>query len=73
MNDTLALSRTYPCRGGGPVLWAAERRIFSLRYFRDCMACGFCHDACCAHGVDIDFDNAARLPLYNGGNLPPLP
>lgn len=61
MSDTLALSCAYPCRGGGPVLQAVERRIFSLRYFQNCMACGFCHDACCDHGVDIDVGNAARL------------
>jgi hypothetical protein len=61
MNDLLPLAGAYLCRGGGPVLTAVERRIFSLRYFRDCMGCGFCRDACCDHGVDIDFDNAARL------------
>ncbi len=58
---TLALSRPYPCREGGPVLRAVERRIFTLRYFRDCMACQFCRDSCCAHGVDIDLANAGRL------------
>jgi len=31
------------------------------KYFRDCMDCSFCHDACCQHGVDVDLDNAARL------------
>lgn len=61
MSAVLALSRAYPSREGNPVLRAVEARIFALRYFRDCMACGFCHDACCAHGVDIDLDNAARL------------
>ena len=25
------------------------------------MACGFCNDACCDHGVDVDLGNAARL------------
>src|SRR6185437_7872364 len=61
MSDTIALSRPYPSRDGAPVLTAVERRIFALRYFRDCMACGFCRDGCCNHGVDIDLDNAARL------------
>jgi hypothetical protein len=61
VSEILKLSRAYPCRGGGPVLHAAERRIFSLRYFQNCMACGFCQDACCEHGVDIDLANAARL------------
>jgi hypothetical protein len=27
-----------------------------------------CTDSQCSH-----FDNVARLPNYNGGNLPPLP
>jgi hypothetical protein len=46
---------------GGPVLSAVDPRIFALRYFTHCMACGFCADACCAHGVDIDVGNAQRL------------
>ena len=25
------------------------------------MACGFCGDQCCEHGVDVDRDNAVRL------------
>jgi hypothetical protein len=45
----------------GPVLRAVDRRIFSLRYFRHCMDCSFCHDACCNHGVDVDLENAERL------------
>jgi NAD-dependent dihydropyrimidine dehydrogenase PreA subunit len=61
MNDTIALSRSYGCHEGGPVLHAVERRIFALRYFQNCMGCGFCRDACCAHGVDIDLDNVTRL------------
>ena len=35
--------------------------IFTLRYFTHCMACGFCRDACCDHGVDVDLGNVARL------------
>ena len=57
----LVLDSEYPCVLGGPVLRAVDPVIFSLRYFTHCMACGFCHDACCAHGVDIDLGNAARL------------
>ena len=38
----------------GPVLRAVDKNIFSLRYFQHCMACSFCHDACCRHGVDVD-------------------
>jgi len=61
MTDTLVLSCHYPCRAGGPVLRAVECRIFTLRYFQPCLACGFCRDACCDFGVDIDLQNAARL------------
>ena len=46
---------------GGPVLHAVDPAIFRLRYFTNCMACGFCNDACCDHGVDIDLGNAERL------------
>jgi hypothetical protein len=46
---------------GGPALRGVDPKIFSLRYFTHCMECGFCHDACCDHGVDIDLGNAARL------------
>jgi len=57
----LVLDREYACSMGGPVLRAVDPAIFTLRYFTHCMSCGFCHDACCDHGVDIDLDNAARL------------
>lgn len=46
---------------GGPVLSRADPAIFRLRYFTRCMACRFCQDACCDHGVDVDLGNAARL------------
>lgn len=61
MSATAALSRPYSCKGGGPVLTAVETRIFVLRYFRACMGCGFCHDACCTEGVDVDLENVARI------------
>ena len=57
----LILDQEYPCVMGGPVLRAVDPAIFTLRYFTHCMSCGFCHDACCDHGVDIDLGNAARL------------
>jgi len=46
---------------GGPLLRAVDPAIFSLRYFTHCLECGFCRDACCDHGVDIDLGNVARL------------
>ena len=57
----ITLRQSYRCTMGGPVLHAVDPRIFSLRYFTRCMACGFCKDACCDHGVDIDVENMARL------------
>jgi NAD-dependent dihydropyrimidine dehydrogenase PreA subunit len=57
----IALSHPYSCVMGGPVLNAVDPAIFTLRYFTHCLACGFCNDACCDHGVDIDLGNAARL------------
>ena len=57
----IALSRAYPSVMGGPVLKAVDPAIFTLRYFTHCLACGFCRDACCEHGVDIDLGNVVRL------------
>jgi hypothetical protein len=55
------LARGYRCRDGAPVIHSFDPAIFSLRYFMRCMACGFCNDQCCDHGVDIDAANAERL------------
>jgi hypothetical protein len=55
------LARDYVGRDGAPVIHAIDPAIFSLRYFMRCLACGFCNDQCCDHGVDIDVDNARRL------------
>jgi hypothetical protein len=57
----IAFTRSYPCAMGGPVLHAVDSAIFTLCYFTHCLDCGFCGDACCDHGVDIDLGNAARL------------
>ena len=54
MSEQLPLSRDFPARDGAPVIRAVDPAIFELRYFARCMACGFCADACCAHGVDVD-------------------
>ena len=59
--SVIDLSRPYACKIGGPVLKAVDRRIFSLRYYMDCMGCNFCHDTCCQYGVDVDLENVARL------------
>jgi hypothetical protein len=57
----VALARAHPSIFGAPILRAADTRMFSLRYFTHCMACGFCADACCNYGVDIDAANMERL------------
>jgi hypothetical protein len=61
MSGVVALKGEYACKMGGPVLRAVDRRIFSLRYFMNCMGCGFCNDICCSFGVDVDLENVARL------------
>lgn len=55
------LSRAYAARFGAPVISRVDREIFELRYFTRCMQCGFCADACCFHGVDVDTANVARI------------
>ncbi|MBU6297993.1 MAG: hypothetical protein KGJ79_16850 [Alphaproteobacteria bacterium] len=59
--SVIALGKDYPSVFGAPVIHAADPRIFTLRYFTHCMACGFCRDHCCSYGVDIDRDNMERL------------
>ncbi|NUO65631.1 MAG: hypothetical protein HOQ11_09975 [Gemmatimonadaceae bacterium] len=54
MSDLVPLSRGFTARGGAPRIAAVDPTIFERRYFARCMACGFCADGCCAHGVDVD-------------------
>lgn len=35
--------------------------VFTRRYFGSCLACTFCHDACCDHGVDADAAVVSRI------------
>lgn len=51
---------------GAPIIHSVDPAIFTLRYFARCLACGFCNDQCCEHGVDIDSDNARRLLALDG-------
>ncbi len=50
----IPLSRPYVATGGAPTIDTVDAAIFGRRYFARCMACGFCADSCCAHGVDVD-------------------
>jgi hypothetical protein len=54
MSDLVQLSRPYTARDGAPTISVVDRAMFVRRYFAHCMACGFCADSCCAHGVDVD-------------------
>lgn len=57
----IPLARAYPARDGSPVLTHVDTAIFFLRYFQPCMECGFCHDACCYQGADVDLPNVHRI------------
>ena len=59
--SVIRLSRNYTCVQGAPVIHSVDDAIFRLRYFTRCMACTFCKDGCCDHGVDIDTANRDRL------------
>jgi hypothetical protein len=59
--SVIALGRDYPSIFTAPVIRAVDTGIFALSYFTHCMACGFCNDQCCDHGVDIDLANMERL------------
>jgi hypothetical protein len=55
------LTREYPSVWSRPVIRGVDTAIFQLRYFRRCLACSYCNDQCCDHGVDVDAKNAERL------------
>ncbi len=38
-----------------------DRAIFQRRYFGHCLACGFCRDSCCQHGVDVGVAERDRI------------
>jgi hypothetical protein len=56
-----ALSRSYACRWGVPVVDRVDTSIFARTYFVHCLDCSYCHDSCCQYGVDVDVENVARL------------
>ena len=59
--EPVQLPRAYAALEGGPVLTSIDPRVFTARYFGVCMACGFCRDRCCEHGVDVDRVTALRI------------
>jgi hypothetical protein len=65
--SVVALGREHPSIFQAPIIRSVDARIFSLRYFTHCMACGFCNDQCCSYGVDIDAENAEKLVALGDG------
>ena len=61
------LSRSYPSRGGAPVISGIKPEIFHLRYFTHCSQCTFCHDWCCSFGVELDLENVKRIQAEGDG------
>jgi hypothetical protein len=60
----VALSRSYACRWGVPVVDRLDTAIFFRRYFMNCMQCSYCFDSCCQYGVDVDATNVERLAAH---------
>ena len=56
-----ALSRPYPMAGGGPAIERVDLDIFRRTYFTHCLRCGFCADACCQHGTEVDSPAIERI------------
>jgi hypothetical protein len=61
MPRIVALPRAFPGRDGVPVIARVDTRIFTHRYFTHCLQCGFCHDWCCRHGVDVELPRAEAI------------
>lgn len=60
-STVLLTGRGYPARDGAPVVRAVDPAIFEFRWVGACMGCGFCADACCAYGVDVDLRALAAI------------
>jgi Fe-S-cluster containining protein len=53
------------------VIHRVDPAIFHRRYFGRCLACGFCGDACCQHGVDVAIAERDRI-LAQADAIEPL-
>jgi hypothetical protein len=60
------LARIHVSTFGTPKLASVDGEIFRRRYFTRCMECGFCEDACCSHGVDVDEPTVRRILRHAG-------
>lgn len=58
------LSGTFPSRHGVPVIGRVDTGVFTHCYFTHCLDCGFCRDACCQYGVDVDFVHADAIASH---------
>jgi Fe-S-cluster containining protein len=58
-------------RSGAPIVREVDTAIFRRRYFGHCLRCGFCHDACCRHGVDVALVERERI-LSHADLLEPI-
>jgi hypothetical protein len=61
MPPILVLPHAFPSRDGVPVIARVDVAIFTERYFTECLACGFCHDWCCSHGVDVELPRVEAI------------
>jgi len=59
-----ALSRAYPAAGGVPAIDRVDPDIFRRTYFTHCLRCGFCADACCQYGTEVDTMGIDRIVAH---------
>jgi ferredoxin len=57
----LPVGRGFLSRDGAPLVRAVDTSIFALRWTGACMSCGYCVDACCAWGIDVDLQALAAI------------
>jgi len=67
VNDVIQLSRAFASRYGVPSISQIDLRMYTLRYFTHCLACTFCHDWCCEHGVDVDLLHVRAMEQHREG------
>ena len=62
-----ALSRAHPAAGGVPWIDRVDLDIFRRTYFTHCLRCGFCADACCQYGTEVDTAGIDRILAHANG------
>lgn len=66
-SEIVSLPRGFPSRYGAPVIGRVDVAIFRRTYFTACLACMYCHDACCDHGVDVDLWHVTKMLEHADG------